>query len=723
VEAVDTAWSDVMKTSGAKLGACCVTLLLAWQAAACGNGDTPGSAAVEARAPEAGQAGLTNAGSRPTFIDLLQLPVPRTFDLSHVEAAHFAAALGRDPDRVFEFVRDQIAFEPYPGALRGPRGTLMALAGNSVDRAMLLADLLINSGQRVRYVRGTLPEPVARDLATSIWAERAGESSGNRDASPGERSTGELLVASIRRDGTLLRDALKGAGYPRASPTAVTLEALVRETQDHYWIQWSRNGTWTDLDPSFGAAKPGQAYAQAQETFDTLPDALFHRIEVRIRVEEYDAGAPSIREVLRSAFRAADLSGRDFVLAHETEAGAQDAGRVRPLLLLGEQRLAGEPFNVVPPRQTTVGAFLDAFGGGGDETVPAGPIATAESVEMDFTAPGGRTTTVVREIFDRVGAMRRCSGARLDQERVTNASEINADELVGGLYDFFFTTGAIHTAHLNGVVDPPAAQRDEVLEIGLALRRISLGFAAASDALVTRMADPERALVSRVYLDTPRVQVAEMSTKGRTQRLSLDLRRDDARVVVTGFSPEQIFFTQVLRGVINGSLERFVLDQFVGPDETSADSEPAGLSTSLLFDVAHASGMATAVLARDGVALPQNLAPDVRARVENALALGQVAVAPDRPVVVAGAPRFAWWQVDPASGATIGVTEEGLHQNTAEATITRAKDGNFYFRIIYRGNLRRKVARTPSQAARFVRNLTSEYERAGITILWRSIIL
>jgi hypothetical protein len=711
-----------MKTSGAKLGACGMTLLLAWQFAACGNGDTPGSAALEARAPEASQSGLTDPGSQPTFMESLQLPVPRTFDLSHVEAAHFAAALGRDPDRIFDFVRDHITFEPYPGALRGPRGTLLALAGNSVDRAMLLADLLINSGQRVRYVRGTLPEPIARELVASIWTDRPGKSSGSRDESPAERTTGDHLIASIGRNGTLLRDSLKHAGYPRASAPAVTLEALVRETQDHYWVQWSRNGTWTDLDPSLAGATPGQAYARARETFDTLPDALFHRIEVRIRVEEYAGGTPSSREVLRHTFRAADLSGRDFVLAHETEAGAQDAGRVRPLLLLAEQRLAGTPFNVVPPRQTTVGAFLDAFGGGGDEAVPAGPIATAESVEMDFTAPGGRTTTVVREIFDRVGAMRRRSGARLDQQRVANASEINSDELVGGIYDFFFTTGALHTTHLNGVVDPPAAQRDEVLEIGLALRRVSLGFAAASDALVTRMADPERGLVGRVYLDTPRVQVAEMSTRGQTQRLSLDLRRDDARVVVTGFSPEQIFFTQVLRGVINGSLERFVLDQFVGPDETSADSEPAGLSTSLLFDLAHASGMATAVHARDAT-LPRDLPQDVRARLENALALGQVAVAPVRPVAVAGAPRFAWWQVDPASGATIGVTEEGLHQNTAEATITRAKDGNYYFRIVYKGNLRRKVARTPRQAARFVRNLTSDYQRAGITILWRNIIL
>lgn len=117
------------------------------------------------------------SGNSAEICDYPALPVARSFDLKHVNPEHFAAALGGDPAAIFAFVRDRVAYEAYRGCLRGPRGTLLAMAGNSVDQAALLAALLEAAGQKnVRFVQGRLSKDRAEQVVRSMW---------RRDCRPG----------------------------------------------------------------------------------------------------------------------------------------------------------------------------------------------------------------------------------------------------------------------------------------------------------------------------------------------------------------------------------------------------------------------------------------------------------------------------------------------------------------------------------------------------------
>lgn len=109
-------------------------------------------AAAPVTPPEAVSCGYVAA-------DLAATPdAPQTAEIQKL-----AGQLGYSPARIFEYVSNNIRFEPYYGALKGAVGALNTKAGGPTDQSSLLIALLRASNIPARYVRGTVQmfDPVA----------------------------------------------------------------------------------------------------------------------------------------------------------------------------------------------------------------------------------------------------------------------------------------------------------------------------------------------------------------------------------------------------------------------------------------------------------------------------------------------------------------------------------------------------------------------------------
>ena len=225
-----------------------------------------------------------------------------------------AALLGRDAGVIFRFVRDRIAYEPYEGVLRGSNGVMVSRAGNAIEQATLLCDMLRAAGHEAVIVRGKLPGAQAQALIEAFAARDAIEDSvlseleaeddaqaaflqetgipedlwtGWIDGMDQERAEHDRRIASMHAsefacvtEALTKADAAPGAGPGRKG-------ALLASAAQHAWVRWKAPGAtrWTDLDPCFPGAEPGTAFGTGGAPAEKQNPQEVHQLTLRLTLE------------------------------------------------------------------------------------------------------------------------------------------------------------------------------------------------------------------------------------------------------------------------------------------------------------------------------------------------------------------------------------------------------------------------------------------------------
>jgi hypothetical protein len=249
-------------------------------------------------------------------------------DPADYEVSARARALGSDTARIFAFVRDDIRFELYRGALRGGTGCMLSAAGNAADKALLLAELLQASGQRTRFAFGTLKPEDATGLVEACAAELPGAPDASlefpyeleapwvmKERADAAAALKARVVGRHERLLAALDSALKDRARTGGNRAALPVESAAALVREHVWVQLARpDGTYQDLDPSFWDAEPGQRFAEVAKTAPKLPEGWRHRVEFRAGSEWYTDGKVVDKQAWRKSFLASDVATAPIVV-------------------------------------------------------------------------------------------------------------------------------------------------------------------------------------------------------------------------------------------------------------------------------------------------------------------------------------------------------------------------------------------------------------------------
>lgn len=585
-----------------------------------------------------------------------------------VEALSLALFL-EDPAGLEAWVADNIAFQPYAGALRGAEGTLLNRAGNALDQSILLASLINRAGYEARIASARLDENQAAALVATTSAAPDRDYTALRelledvpgmdadmffDDTPDAVRLGEAAGLS----GAML-SALDGAGLELGDDRATVLA----DAMDYWWVEYRLGaGDWSAAHPAAPFLAEAGLVAESHLE-DSVPEELQHRIRLEVLVESYNGGDVSVHAIVPAWERpASNMAGKVITFTNLPSQSAETLGESLDLSeyfvpsFMGGVPTGAKGFDlqgaVLEPEfmgnpmagvvRSLRGGFADAISalGGGDDSV----AMSAQWLVVTQIDPGGHEREYRRTVFDRIGAEARAAGqTTLDAMTMEEAELALITE-----YRLMAFPGELPLDYLLDVHLERMLEDRPMLEYTIALQHGVTPENSLAD-VINEASPLEHMLTMNMFETGPGGSVSFRAEPGLLVFTdSLAGTRDDARMV------SRLDIMNNARRTVTPDGAVAVLDQGVWETLTERD---------LMGDETHntANFNTDFMVIPAGGTAPEDLPAEARFNMQSDLNDGYAVLLPD------GAD--AWWRVDLATGETLGITSDGRGQATTEYII------------------------------------------------------
>lgn len=372
---------------------------------------------------------------------------------------------GKDPAKILNWVKTHTRALPYSGMLRGASGVLRDRSGNSLDRALFLADLLTRTGRTVRIAKTHIsmqaadkvragiafPARTINQVVTPTVSDVLKLVAGSKGL---DQNVFKNIVASVIRQSTtittraqflygkILPEVLKSVGNDPARDAKLVADADAA-LAEHFWVQYQKDGSWTDLDPDadvLGYLKPAQTFLVKD-----MPAQLQQRVKLSISVEVLASGALKETPILSQDWLPAAITDQSITIAHSLLPNAVLASAMKtadplgnyvrqleaaevvvPTIRVGTTVVRGKAYNFRGDIGDTSQADLARLGAGSMVSAQKlsagiasvfGPAAsapqafvTAEWLDIEISRPGQKIIHERRPIFDLLGIEGRAKG-------------------------------------------------------------------------------------------------------------------------------------------------------------------------------------------------------------------------------------------------------------------------------------------------------------------------